>query len=86
MIVQINVFVCEQCGVAASISEEVSTFSDPVVVPPEGWTEGGDESHGGYKLRCPKCSDDWLGGSVAVQPDPSPNDSYAAKVAQVVGE
>ena len=37
MIIQSNVFVCEKCDEIVAITQSVSPFDDPVVVPPAGW-------------------------------------------------
>jgi len=36
-IIQTNTFICEKCDKIISISEETSPYSDPVVIPPDGW-------------------------------------------------
>lgn len=42
MIIQQNIFICENCGKTETLSEQVDVFSDPVVVPPltGGWGYG----------------------------------------------
>jgi hypothetical protein len=50
-IVQTNTFTCEVCGKVETKSEEVGMYSDPVVVPPDGWAHRESDD----KLACPEC-------------------------------
>ena len=49
-IYQTNTFICEVCGKAESVTEEVGMYSNPVVAPPNsgGWEFDSDD-----KLKCP---------------------------------
>lgn len=37
MVIQENHWTCDVCGAVASVREETSPYSDPVVVYPSGW-------------------------------------------------
>jgi hypothetical protein len=42
-------FICEKCGKIYSISEETSLYSDPVVVPPDGWGYDDEDAFSCYE-------------------------------------
>jgi len=55
-IYQTNIWICENCGMIISTTEEVNPYYDPVVIPPnDKWEHckvGGKEL-----LCCPDCND-----------------------------
>lgn len=51
-IIQTNIFICEKCERMASISSDVSAYSDPIVTLPDDWELGTDDEG---KLYCPSC-------------------------------
>ncbi len=58
MIIQTNIFKCEESGCYAitATSEEVSVYDGPVVTPPVGWSSGSSEITGmDWVIRCPNC-------------------------------
>ncbi len=52
-IIQINVWICEVCGLVATQSHETTPYSDPVVIPPERWGYVGELPN--EKLACSEC-------------------------------
>lgn len=54
-IIQTNIWICEICGHISSKVNEVSSYDDPVVTPPnnEIWDYTGDFPN--EKLTCPNC-------------------------------
>jgi hypothetical protein len=51
-IIQVNVFVCERCGLAVSTTKQQSLFHDPVIEPPLGWDLSPDPA---ALLLCREC-------------------------------
>jgi len=35
-ILQVNIWICENCGITSTTTEETSQYSDPVIMPPKG--------------------------------------------------
>lgn len=59
-IIQINLFICEQCGRSVTTTKQESLYSDPVIVPPPGW----ERSAVSDLLLCREC------GLKAISPIP----------------
>jgi hypothetical protein len=54
-ILQVNIFICDECGFTDFSTEETSEWSDPVVVSPnQAWGFHPDES-GEEPFLCPSC-------------------------------
>jgi len=56
MIIQQNIFICEECGRTEIVSTKVDVWRDPIVNPPQGssWCYG--IRHGKEVLFCGKCN------------------------------